>query len=181
MNLAHRLVATRAFRLAWSGASFLAVVSPAFLVFSCLWLVRESPRFDWVLDPSRATWEVWLALGGGAVGTLGGVFDWGYHRWGGVTLTTRERLLEIGGLAGGGLSIFALLAAASVSDRPLVWALPVALAFLATAFAAGYDEFVYHAERCTPFEARVHRIVLAGHGTAFAAWCHWCFLRAHGG
>ena len=162
-----------------SAASLLSVVAPGIAVCASLWLVRGLPRYTWVLHLETAPWEFWAALVSGVAGTTAGVFDWIYHRWSGVQVTDRERKIELLGLAGGGLSIFGLMAAASVSDRPGPYCFAVVPLFLVTAGLIIYDEIAFHVDRCGPFETRLHRVIVLGNGAAFAAWFHWCFIRVH--
>ena len=173
------MASTRRATFLRSVASLLSVVTPGIAVCACLWLVRDHPRFPWVRDLGRAPWELWAALVSGVVGTSAGVVDWVYHRVSGVRVTAEERRIELLGLAGGGLSIFGLMAAASVSATPGTYVVPVVAVFLVTASLIVYDEVAFHVDRCTRVETWIHRVIVAGNGLAFAAWFHWCFVRGH--
>ena len=88
-----------------------------------------------------------------------------------------EHHSELVALAGGGLPLFVLMAAASVVPRPQRLLIPVLLVVLFTAVTISYDEFVFHRKRCGAYETLLHRLLVFGNGLAWLAWMHWCFVR----
>jgi hypothetical protein len=69
------------------------------------------------------------------------------------------------------------MACASLAARPAAWLLPIIGVLVFTVVLIAYDEFVFHRRRCKPFETLLHRVLVFGHATAFAAWFHFCFVR----
>jgi hypothetical protein len=148
------------------------------VLFACgLLLVRNHPRYSWLSSPASYPWELWLLLVGGIVGTTAGVLDWRYHRSGKTVIGRPEHNSELAALAGGGLPLFLLMAAASSIDRPRILLIPVLVVVLFTVVMICYDEFVYHRKRCGPHETLLHRFLVFGNGIAWLAWAHWCFVR----
>src|SRR5436305_1488931 len=82
------------------------------------------------------------------------------HRSGRAAIGRAERHSELVALAGGGLPLFALMAAASVLPRPQVLLIPILVAVLFTAAMICYDEFVYHRKRCGRYETALHRLLV---------------------
>jgi hypothetical protein len=164
-------------------ASLLASLAPGALLGAALVALSRTPRFAWLTAPSSYPWELWAVAVAGTVATVAGVVDWYHHRAAGLRVGPHERKAELLALAGGGLPLFLLMCAASVAPRPHVFLLPVLAVLMGTVVLICYDEFVFHRRRCERFEALLHRTLLGGHGLAFLAWAHFCFVRErlHGG
>jgi hypothetical protein len=111
------------------------------------------------------------------VATAAGAADWRFHRSGKTAIGRPEHRSELLALAGGGLPLFALMAAASVLPRPHVLLIPVLVVVLFTVVMICYDEFVFHRKRCGAYETLLHRLLVFGNGVAWLAWVHWCFVR----
>ncbi|MBZ4417779.1 hypothetical protein K8638_14905 [Myxococcus sp. RHST-1-4] len=161
----------------------LASLVPGVLFGVALVALSRTPRFAWLTEPSLYPWELWVVAVAGTVATAAGVADWVHHRAAGLRVGPNEHKAELLALAGGGLPLFLLMCAASVAPRPLVFLLPVLVVLMGTLVLICYDEFVFHRRRCGRFEALLHRTLLTGHGLAFLAWAHFCFVRErlHGG
>ncbi|HEX4589228.1 MAG TPA: hypothetical protein VH120_04825 [Gemmataceae bacterium] len=159
------------------GASALvAMLTPAVLFPLGLFLLRDDARFAWLSDIRAYPWEVWAIAACGTAATLGGVLDWWFHRSGETVVGRREHRAHLLALVGGGVPLFALMAAASVGLRPARFLIPVLLVLIYTVVVISYDEFVFH-RRCSRFETFTHRLLTCGNGLAFLAWAHWCFVR----
>jgi hypothetical protein len=164
-------------RLSRHGASALAaMLVPAVLFPLGLFLLRDEPRFAWLGDVRAYPWELWAIAVCGTAATLGGFLDWCFHRSGETVVGGREHGAHLLALAGGGLPLFALMAAASVSPRAARFLVPVLVVLIYTVVMICYDEFVFH-RRCGRFETFTHRLLTCGNGLAFLAWAHWCFVR----
>jgi hypothetical protein len=108
---------------------------------------------------------------------LAGVADWLYHRYVfSCALCPLERRYEAIALIGGGLPLFGLMSAASLSTRPQAWLLPILVCVLFISAMVCYDEFVFHKKRCRRWETVLHRILVFGMTGAWLAWMHWCFV-----
>ncbi len=167
-------------RLSRHGASALAaMLVPAVLFPLGLFLVRGDPRFAWLGDVRAYPWELWAIAVCGTAATLGGVLDWRFHRGGETVVGRGEHRAHLLALAGGGVPLFALMTAASVSPRPARFLIPVLMVLICTVVMICYDEFVFH-RRCGRFETFAHRLLTCGNGLAFLAWAHWCFVRPAG-
>ncbi len=167
-------------RLSRHGASALAaMLVPAVLFPLGLFLVRGDPRFAWLGDLRAYPWELWAVAVCGTAATLGGVLDWRFHRTGETVVGRGEHRAHLLALAGGGVPLFALMAAASVSARPMRFLIPVLVVLICTVVMICYDEFIFH-RRCGRFETFAHRLLTCGNGLAFVAWAHWCFVRGAG-
>jgi hypothetical protein len=164
-------------------ANLLASLAPGVLFGVALVALSRTPRFAWLALPSLYPWELWVVTMAGTTATVAGVADWVYHRAAGLRVGPNEHKAELLALAGGGLPLFLLMCAASVSPRPHVFLLPVLVVLMGTLVLICYDEFVFHRRRCGRFENLLHRTLLGGHGLAFLAWAHFCFVRErlHGG
>ena len=159
------------------GASALvAMFVPAAFFPAGLFLLRHDARFAWLSDVRTFPWELWMIALCGTAATLGGVLDWRFHRSGKTVVGRREHRAHVLALAGGGVPLFVLMAAASVSPRPVQLLLPVLVVLVYTVVLICYDEFIFH-RRCGRFEAFAHRLLTCGNGLAFLAWAHWCFVR----
>ena len=159
-----------------SSASLIALLVPAAGMAAALAAVRSQPGFEWVAGGSWP-WQLWVLGIAGTAATLAGFGDWLYHRLMAKCMISRkERKCEFLALAAGGLPVFLMMLAASVSSSPLQWLLPVLVAVLFTTSLICYDEFIFHRKRCQKFETRLHRILVFGNGTAWLAWAHWCFV-----
>jgi hypothetical protein len=164
-------------RLSRHGASALgAMLVPAVLFPLGLLLLRHDACFAWLADVRAYPWELWAIAACGTAATLGGVLDWWFHRSGETMVGQREHRAHLLALAGGGVPLFALMAAASVSPRPARFLVPVLVVLISTVVMICYDEFVFH-RRCGRFETFAHRLLTCGNGLAFLAWAHWCFVR----
>ena len=164
-------------RLSRHGASALgAMLVPAVLFPLGLFLLRDDARFAWLGDVQAYPWELWAIAGCGTAATLGGVLDWRFHRGGETVVGRREHRAHLLALAGGGMPLFALMAAASIGPRPARYLVPVLVVLIYTVVMICYDEFVFH-RRCGRFETFTHRLLTCGNGLAFLAWAHWCFVR----
>jgi hypothetical protein len=167
-------------RLSRHGVSALvAMLVPAVLFPLGLLLLRDDPRFAWLGDVRAYPWELWAVAACGTAATLGGVLDWRFHRGGETVVGRREHRAHLLALAGGGVPLFALMAAASLSLRPARFLVPVLVVLIYTVVVICYDEFVFH-RRCGRFETVAHRLLTCGNGLAFLAWAHWCFVRQAG-
>jgi hypothetical protein len=157
--------------------TLIALFLPGALFGLGLLLVRDHPRYVWLGSLSLYPWEFWGILASGLVATTAGGLDWLYHRSGKTVIGRPEHNSELAALAGGGLPLFVLMAAASVVSRPRLLLLPVLVAGLVTTVMICYDEFVFHRKRCGNYETLLHRLLVFGNGIAWLAWCHWCFVR----
>ena len=167
-------------RLSRHGALALgALLVPAVLCPLGLFLLRVDPRFAWLGDVRAYPWELWAIAACGTAATLGGVLDWRFHRSGQTVVGRSEHRAHLLALAGGGVPLFALMAAASISPRPERFLVPVLVVLIFTVVMICYDEFVFH-RRCGRFETFTHRLLTCGNGLAFLAWAHWCFVRGAG-
>ena len=160
-------------------AALLAMLAPAVGFPLALLAVRHRPGFDWLADPARYPWQLWAIAACGTAATAGGVCDWAIHRSGVTAVGRAEHRAHLAALAGGGLPLFALMAAASIVRRPLALLLPVVVVAMTTVVLICHDEFRFH-RRCGRAEAVTHRLLTVGNGLAWLAWVHWCFV-AHGG
>ncbi len=160
--------------------SLLALLVPATAFPTGLAWISSHGRFGWVAFPGLWPWELWVIAISGGVALIGGLGDWIYHRWVSHCVVGRaERNCELLALAGGGVPMFGLMAAASVSEHPHQWLLPVLVVLIYTTALICYDEFVYHRRRCRRIETLLHRFLVFGNGIALLAWTHWCFVRDH--
>jgi len=137
-----------------------------------LWLTDD--RFGWVWLPASQPVELWIVALCGVVGTAGGTADWLYHRLY-VAAGPREHRAHVLALAGGGVPLFLLMAAASVSVDPRPYLVPILVFALATTVVICYDEFMFHQRRCLPVENAMHWASVFGNGAAWLAWMHWIF------
>ena len=157
------------------GCALGAMLVPAVLFPTGLFLLREDARFTWLGDVRAYPLEFWVIAVCGTVATGGGMLDWLHHRSGETTVGRREHRAHVLALASGGLPVFVLLAFASLSPQPLRFLLPVLVLLIYTVVLISYDEFVFH-RRCGRFETVTHRLLTFGNGLAFLAWTHWCFV-----
>jgi hypothetical protein len=155
------------------------MLAPAVLSPLGLFLLRDDPRYAWLDDFRAYPWELWAIAVCGTTATLGGVLDWRFHRSGATVVGQREHRAHLLALAGGGVPLFALMAAASISPWPARFLVPVLVVLIYTVVMISYDEFVFH-RRCGRFETFTHRLLTCGNGLAFLAWAHWCFVGAAG-
>jgi hypothetical protein len=167
-------------RRAWFSVSLIALFTPGVLFILGLGLVRDRPRFEWLGDVARFPWEVWTIALAGSIATASGVLDWRFHRSGHTVIGRAEHRSEVAALASGGVPLFALMSAASVSNRPALWLIPILVVVIYVTVLICFDEFVYHRRRCGRYETMLHRLLVFGNGTAWLAWMHWCFVRGTG-
>ena len=98
--------------------SLAALFLPGALFGLGVLLVRDHPRFVWLSSVALFPWELWVLLTSGVVATTAGVLDWRYHRSGKTVGGAAEHRSELLALAGGGVPLFVLMAAASVVAAP---------------------------------------------------------------
>jgi hypothetical protein len=153
------------------------MLTPAVLFPILLLCVSSQPRYAWVTHPGRYPWELWMIAASGTAATVGGVLDWVFHRSGETAIGRGEHQSHVLALAGGGVPLFVLMAAASVMGRPERLLLPIILVAGATVVLICYDEFVFHRKRCGAHETLTHRLLTFGNGLAWLAWMHWVFVR----
>src|SRR5437763_8562572 len=101
-----------------------AMLVPAALFPTGLFLLREDARFTWLGDVRAYPLEFWVIAVCGTVATGGGLLDWLHHRSGEATVGRREHRAHVLALASGGLPLFVSLAFASLSSQPLRSLLP---------------------------------------------------------
>ena len=162
------------------GAALLAMLGPAAGFAVLLVLASHTARFDWLTHLMSWPWELWTIGGCGTLATVGGVLDWRHHRSGATAVGRAEHRAHVAALAGGGLPLFALMAAASASVRPQDWLLPIIVVVLFTTVLVCLDEFRYH-RRAGRFETLTHRLLVFGNLAAWLAWMHWVYVRSAGG
>jgi hypothetical protein len=150
---------------------------PGILFALGLITIRDQPRYRWLASVAEFPWELWTIAVCGLLATAGGIFDWRFHRSGRTAVGRAERHSEALALLGGGVPLFAMMAAASIVARPQALLLPILVVVLATTTVIAYDEFVYHRKRCGVYETFLHRLLVFGNGLAWLAWMHWCFVR----
>ena len=160
-------------------AALLAMLAPAVGFPLAVWAVRDRPGFEWVRHPSQFPWQLWTIAACGAAATAGGACDWLIHRSGVTAVGRAEHRAHVLALAGGGLPLFGLTAAASVSRRPLDLLVPVVVVAVVTVVLICRDEFRFH-RRCGRVEMLTHRALTIGNGLAWLAWVHWCFVAGGG-
>lgn len=156
--------------------SLVALFVPALGMAVAMWLAKDHADLRWIAE-WRWPWQFWVLLVAGTAATLAGLGDWLFHRLVAKCLISRkERRCELLALAGGGVPVFVMMLAASVSANPLQWLLPVMIGVLVTTALICYDEFIFHRKRCQKLETRLHRVLVFGNGIAWLAWAHWCFV-----
>jgi len=134
-------------------------------------------EFLWLKQPSEYPLEFWVIAFAGSVATLGGILDWRLHRREGIVIGVKEKHYEKVALGAGGVPLFGLMAAASLSSNPNRFLLPVLIVLLFTVAMICYDEFIFHRKRCGRYETVLHRILVLGNGLAWLAWSNWCFVK----
>jgi hypothetical protein len=179
---AHQSPAARRLK-SWRGLVALFAPGVAFAL-GLLWLAGNGgASWRWLTAVDQWPWELWAIALAGTIGTLAGCADWAWHRWvAKCAIGAAERRCELLAMAAGGGPLFVVMAAASLSARPLVWLVPAVVIVVATTAMICYDEFVFHRKRCRRLETLLHRGLVFGQGAAWLAWAHWCFVRggAHG-
>lgn len=159
-----------------SCASLIALFVPAIGMAACLLWIHSQPGFEWLAN-GHWPWQLWVLTLCGTAATLAGVGDWLYHRvMAKCAISRKERQCELLALAVGGVPVFGMMVMASISERPLLWLLPVIVGVIFTTALICYDEFIFHRKRCQKFETRLHRVLVFGNGLAWLAWAHWCFV-----
>lgn len=159
--------------------ALLAMLAPAGLFPLGLLLLQDDVRFAWLSRPTDYPWELWIIALCGTTATLAGLADWWIHRSGVTVVGVREHLAHVAALGIGGIPLFFLMAAATLSTRPHVLLLPILVMLVLTVVLICYDEFLFH-RRCGWLEMLMHRALTFGNGLAFLAWIHWCFVRGVG-
>ena len=157
-------------------AGLIALLIPAIGFPAGIWLLADEERFRWIGNPAAFPWQFWVVAVFGTVATAAGIIDYRIHRSGATVVGRSEHQAHVAALAGGGLPLFALLAAASLISSPGFFLIPVLIALIATVVLICYDEFRFH-RRCGQSEVLAHRTLTIGNGIAFLAWAHWCFAR----
>ena len=142
-----------------------------------LLIVSGRPGFPNLADVATVPWQLWLIGACGIAATVCGGLDWHYHATGRRIVGKRERHGELIALALSGAPLFILMMAASVMTNPQWLLLPILLVVLFTTTMICYDEFVFHRRSCTRYEAMLHRVLVFGNGSAWAAWMHWIYVR----
>src|SRR5437764_3650749 len=129
-------------RLSRHGASALgALLVPAALFPLGLFLLRDDARFAWLGDVRAYPWQLWAIAACGTAATLGGVLDWRFHRGGETVVGRREHRAHLLALAGGGVPLFALMAAASISSQPAQFLVPGFVVLIYTVVPVCDDQF----------------------------------------
>jgi hypothetical protein len=160
--------------------TLIALFVPGGLFALGLFLLRDHPRYHWLGHLGDYPFEFWVIVVCGGAATAAGVADRAFHRSGRTAVGAAEHHSEVLALVGGGLPLFALMAAASVLERPGPLLVPVLAWVLFTAVLICYDEFVFHRKRCGRYETLLHRVLVLGNGLAWLAWMNWCFARGGG-
>ena len=122
----------------------LSMLVPALIFPLELYLCMDHPRFAWLRDWRQYPWELWAITVFGTAATVGGAADWLFHRSGETAVGKKEHRAHLMALAGGGVPLFVLMSAASLSRRPTDWLMPVLIIVMATVVMISYDEFVFH-------------------------------------
>jgi hypothetical protein len=155
--------------------SLVLLFTPVIAIGSCgLWAWYQ-PLFSWLHHPRQYPWELWCAIAAATIAVTGGLADWRYHRQGKRSISALERRYEALALAGG-VPLFLLMSAATLSPKPNQFIIPVIVTVLYMTVLICYDEFIFH-RGCKPFETLLHRMLVFGNGLAWLAWAHWCFVR----
>src|SRR5258706_11629166 len=115
--------------------SLTASVVPGIVFGAGILALRGRERFAWLAELSQYPWEMWTISTAGLVATLAGIGDWIYHRVAGVAIGKNERKSELIALAGGGVPLFGLMSAATLSSAPGPFLIPVFLVFTFTVVA----------------------------------------------
>ena len=182
MMAQERLLESRAMKRRVSRRGPLALIlmlMPGLLFVAGLAILRNRSRFSWVNHIQAYPWEFWAIAVCGAIASTGGIGDWLFHRSGETAVGAPEHRAHILALGIGGLPLFVLMAAASVSARPMVFLLPVIVVLIVTVVLICQDEFLFH-RRCNALETLLHRMLTIGNGLAWLGWVHWCFVRGGG-
>lgn len=155
--------------------SLIALFLPGIAFYLGLALLWNEPKFVWLHTLSAFPWQFWAITFFGIMATVGGVIDWVYHRREVRIVGKKERRYELFALAGG-IPLFILMSAASLSEKPVQFLIPVILVVLYMTVLICYDEFIFH-RFCKPFETAMHRLLVFGNALAWLAWAHWCFVQ----
>ncbi len=157
--------------------SLLAALAPGLLFCVGLLVLSSQRQLGWLSGAAAPPWEL-ITIGlFGSAATWAGIADWRYHRREGIRVGPNEHKFELLALAGGGVPLFVLMSAASLTTQRRWLLLPILVVALFTAVAISYDEFVFHRKRCGRYETLLHRVLVLGHTAAWLAWMHWCFVR----
>ena len=159
--------------------SLLAVLVPAAAMPVLLWLAPASWSLPRVAAPLAWPAEFWCMAIAGCIATAAGVLDWHFHLSGGRRIPHAEHRAELAALSLG-VPLFALMAAASVVDRPRLLLPPIVLVAMLMSGLIVFDEARFH-RGCGRYETVLHRLLVGGHGVAFLAWFSWCCTRAGAG
>lgn len=161
---------------ALGAASLAALFAPGVAFAVLLAALADDPRFAWVRAPRDAPWELFVIAAAGIAATVAGALDWRFHRLAGVVIARAEQRAELLALTVGGMPLFALMAAATVTGAR--WLLLPAVAQTAfTTYLIAYDEVRFHRRRCGAYETALHRALVLGQLVALLAWMHLAFVR----
>ena len=158
-------------------ASLFFLLFPGIGFFLGLLFLGFQPGWEWLKHPESYPLELWVIVFGGLVATLGGFFDWRFHRSKQLTIWVKERQCELIALGAVGAPLFILMTLASVSHHPNQYLPLVLVVLLFTVVMICYDEFVFHRKRCGKYETLLHRMLVFGNGLAWLAWANWCFVK----
>ena len=155
--------------------SLTLLFAPPLLFAVFVWFFRDALARQHELI-GAPPWQFWLLAVAGLIATAGGVLDWRYHRDPlQLRISKKERDAEAAALGLGGLPMFALTAAATLSSRPTDFLIPILVVLIYTVVAICYDEFVFHIHRCGKTETLYHRMLVLGNGVAWLAWMHFIY------
>jgi len=157
-----------------AGAAIPGVAFGLFLLLAA----RIDPRFAWVTSAAKTPWPVFVIALSGTLGLCGTTADFLYHRATPTPIVgAPEHRAHLLALFTGGVPLFLTMAAATLSQRPLLFLVPViALAISVTVWVA-YDEYVFHRRRkCSRLEKTFHLMANLGNAGAFLAWVQWIFV-----
>ncbi|MFN0015647.1 MAG: hypothetical protein ACKVU2_13955 [Saprospiraceae bacterium] len=158
--------------------SLMLLFVPAVLFAALFWICRDHPKLGVQAVFPYLPWQFFVLGVFGITATAGGVLDWRYHRDPlRLRLSKKERDAEAAALGLGGVPMFVVMWAATMSEHPSRYLLPVVLILIFTVAAICYDEFVFHMHRCGKTETRYHRMLVFGNGIAWLAWFHYVFCQ----
>lgn len=157
--------------------SLVASLVPGLAFTAGLFTLSSQPDFSWIGHASRWPQQLWVIGCFGSLATLAGIADWIVHRREGIKVGPNERKAELAALSCGGVPIFVLMCAASLSPSPAAYLVPILVFLVVTVVLITYDELMFHRRRCSTFETALHRVLVFGHAIAFGAWVHLVFVR----
>jgi hypothetical protein len=156
--------------------SLIFLFVPATLFGILLFLFGDQLHQKTDSRPLWSSWQFYAIAVFGAVGTIGGVLDWRYHRDPlNMKIPKKERDAEAFALGAGGIPMFVLMWLAMMSARPAQFLIPILIVLIYTVVGISYDEFVFHIKRCGRRENRYHRMLVFGNGLAWICWFHFIY------